>query len=175
MQPTKLSVPPIPLTTAARERLFGRFSFKSAPALDNPEKILVTDSWAKENLVKLSLPPIIARAEGADIAWFHRLVAPRFVELCEAWERAGLGPDILQWGGSYAARFMRGSKTLSAHAWGTAFDLNCRCNPLGRDTCLPPVRGNMVRLAAVAETHGWAWGGRFKSRNDPMHLELAKL
>lgn len=164
-----------PLTTAARERLFGKFGYKAAPSVDNRERILLTDSWAKENLVKTELPFSIAIALGADQAWFHRRVLPRFLELVAEWDEADVSRDIVQWGGSYAPRFIRGSQaTLSAHSWGSAFDINVQQNGLGRPPTPLGQVGSVLRLVPIAERLGWYWGGRM-SRCDGMHFELAKL
>ena len=83
--------------------------------------------------------------------------------------------------GCFAPRFVRGSTTsVSMHTFGCAIDINADTNPL--ITNCPP--GDPRRLApgasdlplawiALFEQCGWFWGGRFSSRWDPMHLQLA--
>jgi len=165
-----------PLATAGRNRLFGAFQYKRTPVPDNPEKIVVTDDWVKKNLVTIQLPHELAALPGADVAVLHRLVAPKFEELIDAWRVAGVLGDIKTWNGSYAARLVRGTTkgTLSAHAWGSAFDINAKWNGLG---VVPPEvgkEGSVQRLVDIAQERGWLWGGFF-SRKDAMHFELAEL
>lgn len=164
-----------PLNTHGRMKLFGRFSYKAVPLPDNPENIEVTGNWVKENLVTIPLGAL-EPAKGADSALFHRLVAPRVEELIAAWEAAGVAEDVCTWNGSYCARFIRGTTlgTLSAHAWGSAFDLNAKWNRLGAIPAAEGETGSVLRLVPIAERHGFYWGGRF-ARCDAMHFELARL
>lgn len=165
-----------PLGTAGRNRLFGTFAYKHTPVPDNPEKITVTDDWVKKNLVTVQLIPELAALPGADIANLHRLVAPKFEELVEAWRAAGVLGDIKTWNGSYSARLVRGTKigTLSAHAWGSAFDINAKWNGLGVTSPAEGKEGSVLRLVDIAQKRGWLWGGFF-NRKDAMHFELATL
>lgn len=137
----------------------------------NAENIIVTDRAWLSQLVRAPLHPRLAALPGSDTATFHRAVMPRFVELVAAWEAAGVLGDVVQWGGSYCARFIRGRPgRLSAHSWGSAFDLNAPHNPLGKTPPPAGVRGSVARLVPIAESLGWAWGGRF-TRPDGMHFE----
>jgi len=173
MQPLSLKL--APLNTASRIRHFGKFAYAPDPTPTDPERIKMLDHWSRDNLVKVVLPPVLARAQGADIAWFHRLVAPRFLELVAAWEAAGVAGDVVQWGGAHCARFIRGSRiTLSAHSWGSAFDVNVRWNRLGGDPTPVGQLGSVLRLIPIAEAHGFCSGGAF-ARRDFMHFEMAKL
>ena len=100
----------------------------------------------------------------------HRLLARIFTEAFkdlhatypDAWATIG------DFGGCYAWRPQRGSKTLSRHSWGIAIDLDVRDNPMGR-------AGHVhSRLLEMMEAHGFAWGGDFSgTRVDPMHWEFA--
>lgn len=164
-----------PLSTASRIRYFGQFAFAADPTPKDPERIKLLDSWSRDNLIKVVLPPVLARAQGADVAWFHRLVAPRFLELVAAWEAAGVAGDVVHWGGAHCARFIRGSRTtLSAHSWGSAFDINVPYNRLGADPTPEGEVGSVLRLIPLAEKHGFYSGGRFP-RKDFMHFEMAKI
>lgn len=163
------------MTAAQRNKLFGRFDFQAKPLPKNPENIVITGGWAKENLITIPLGAI-EPAQGNDQAVFHRLVAPRMQELVAEWARLGLAEDVLTWNGSYCARFVRGTtrKTLSAHSWGSAFDINVKWNLLGREPAALGTKGSVLRLVPVAEKYGFYWGGRF-TRRDAMHFELARL
>jgi hypothetical protein len=103
--------------------------------------------------------------------WMHQRVAPRFVELWNEWDAQGIGSDVLTWGGTLAWRLVRGGTTLSSHAFGGAFDINVAWNGLAKPVAPEGAKGSVVRLARIAEAHGWAWGGRF-SRPDGMHFEF---
>jgi hypothetical protein len=163
------------LTTRGRERLFGKYKYIAAPTKTNPEGIKIIDQWAKENLVDISLAAL-PQHEGPNRATFHRLVAPRVEELIKAWKDAGLLEDILSWNGGYNARFIRGSRTsLSAHSWGSAFDINARWNALGKAPAKLGQKGSVLRLVPIAEELGWYWGGRMRARQDGMHFELSRL
>jgi hypothetical protein len=76
----------------------------------------------------------------------------------------------LQSGGGYNPRKIRGGTGWSAHAWGTAIDLNPETNPLGStSTDLPADVGDL------ASKWGLKWGGTFEGRKDPMHFEIGEL
>jgi hypothetical protein len=162
---------PRPLTTEGREQLFGRFAFKRNPAPDNPEAITITDGWDKRSLVRVRLDLL----GGIDVR-LHRLAAPRVVALIAAWKAAGVLDDVVSWDGAYAPRLVRGTTqgTLSAHAFGSAIDINARYNRLG---CAPAplgAKGCVLRLVPIAEAMGFYWGGRF-ARKDGMHFEVCQL
>lgn len=170
----KLSTKPI--GTAGRKKLFGDFEYELAPAKDNPEKIVVKGDWVTKNLRTIQLVPALAALPGADIAILHKLAVPKFEALIKAWEDAGLLGDVLTWNGSYSARLVRGTTqgTLSAHSWGTAFDINAKWNGLGVKPPAEGVHGSVLRLVPIADKLGWCWGGQF-TRPDAMHFELSKL
>lgn len=164
------------LTAAGRAQAFGNYPFEPAPVPGNPEAIRITSSWVQENLVSVEIPQL-AGVQGAPASrkvQFHRLVAPRVVELFARWEEAGLKDLVLTWDGSFAPRFIRGSTTvLSSHSHGSAFDINARWNPLGAVPARVNAKGSVRRLVAAANELGFYWGGHF-SRPDGMHFELAR-
>ena len=91
------------------------------------------------------------------------------------WDKAGLLDRIESYGGSYIARFIRGSrKHLSNHSYGSAFDVNMRWNRLGRKGALVGQKGCVRELVEIAEKWGFYWGGWF-SREDSMHWEAYKI
>jgi hypothetical protein len=68
--------------------------------------------------------------------------------------------------GCFNIRNVRGSTNLSAHAYGLAIDINYETNQLG-------TKGDMTpELVACFTDEGFAWGGNFKSRKDPMHYSF---
>jgi len=161
-----------------RERMFGRFKYRAAPTQDNPEHIEILDDWAAKNLAMFEVPQLrgIKGAPADCKVLFHNKVGPRVQKLFLEWEKFSLLDVILTWNGSYAARFTRGSVTvLSAHAHGSAFDINVKWNPLGAEPPLVDAEGSVRELVPSAGQSGWFWGGFYKSRKDGMHFELAKL
>jgi D-alanyl-D-alanine carboxypeptidase-like protein/putative peptidoglycan binding protein len=164
--------------TAARQQIFGKFSFVSTPQPDNLEAIRITGDWESENIVKVVVPqlPGIKGAPSSGTVRFHRLAAKQLQALFKAWSKAHLLDRIVTWDGSFVARFIRGSTTvLSNHAFGSAFDINAALNPLGVEPAFPGKPGCVHDLVRIAHDHGFYWGGHFASRRDGMHFEVAKV
>lgn len=163
---------------AARQAVFGKFKYKPAGNPADPEAIVITDSWQKENIVYVEVPQLrkVSGMGGGKGVYFHKLGAEKLKALFAAWEEAEMLHLIMTWGGSWVPRFIRGSRTvLSNHAFGTAFDINAGWNALGT---MPPAfgkKGSVRALVPIANDLGFYWGGHFKSRPDGMHFELAKL
>lgn len=164
-----------PLSVADRGSVFGTFAYRAAGTSANPEAIVITDTWPATNIVDVELPQLIgvSGAPSSGKVMFHRLAAPQLAALWAAWEAAGLKDRVLTWGGSWAPRFIRGSRTtLSNHAWGTAFDINVQWNMLGTRPALKGQKGCTRELVQLANDHGFYWGGHFKTRSDGMHFEI---
>ena len=164
--------------TAARQRVFGKFSFVRAPRPDNAEAIRITDDWESKNIVKVVIPQLsgISGAPSSGTVRFHRLAAGQLKDLFKAWSKARVLSRVITWGGSYVPRFIRGSTTvLSNHAFGTAFDINAAFNPLGAEPAFPGSRGCLFDLVSIAHDHGFYWGGHFNKRRDGMHFEVAQI
>ena len=68
--------------------------------------------------------------------------------------------------GTYNPRKISGSSKWSNHAYGIAVDINSEENGFntGHGTMPKPV-------VAAFKSEGFAWGGDYKSRTDPMHFE----
>ncbi|HEX8677473.1 MAG TPA: M15 family metallopeptidase [Segetibacter sp.] len=159
---------------AERHALFGTFPFVSEPKKGNPENIRVTNNWATENIVMVSIPQLVGIA-GSDKVQFNKLASNQLKKLWSDWEEAGLLHLILTWGGSYVPRFVRGSRTtLSNHSFGTAFDINVAWNPLGSVPALVGQKGSVRELVPIANQNGFYWGGHFP-RKDGMHFSIAKI
>ena len=159
-----------PLSQEGRQQLFGTFKFTPVPAANNPEAILVDATWVRENIVQVKL------TQANRSVPFHKLGAEKLTALFNAWVDDGLIARLKTWDGSYAPRFIRGSRTvLSAHAWGSAFDINAGYNPLGAVPALFGKKGCVRELVARANEMGFYWGGHFPGRKDGMHFELVRL
>ena len=176
------------LSTVDRVRLFGAFDFRPAPTAGDKERIVILDDWPDQNIVRVVIPQLAeipgvvwrgqraGRGPQAGATYCHRLIADQLRALWTEWERAGLLELVITWGGLWVPRLMRGSRTtLSAHAWGTAFDINVPWNLLGRTPAAAGTRGSVRALVPLAEDHGFYWGGNFSSRPDGMHFEAAEV
>ena len=167
-------------STAERSQLFGRFQFEPAPTRESPEAIKILGDWETENIATVFVPQlkgikVFGRA-GSGRLRFHRYASDQLLSLWKSWEDANLLRFVLAYEGSYSPRFIRGStKTLSNHAFGTAFDINARWNRLGTTPALRGQLGSVRDLVAIANSHGFYWGGHYKKRPDGMHFEVAKL
>jgi len=150
------------ISNATRDARFGPIEWVSSPTANNPERIIITNEFPRNFIVRESFPEL----PGSPAIEIHRAAtAPLHAVLDELGRRGMLGL-VRSFDGSYNPRLVRGStSSLSAHAYGTAIDLNARENPLGQGPT-----DDQRRLAAVFEEHGWYWGDRF-SRRDPMHFE----
>lgn len=167
-----------PIRLSQRRKIFGAFTYKPAPTASNPEAIWIDPKWSSANITMVTLPQLkgVKYAPRTQRVSFNRKVSVQLVELFNAWEKDGLADHILTWGGSWAPRFIRGSRTtLSNHALGTAFDINVPWNGLGRRPALVNEKGSVRELVKRAEEFGFFWGGFFGSRPDGMHFEAAKV
>lgn len=168
----------IRLDALDRKGLFGDFKFEAAPVQDNPEAIRILDDWAKTNIVTVSIPQLqgIKGASRSGNVQFHRLAAPQLQRMFQALEERDQLKYLKTWGGTWVPRFIRGStRTLSPHAWGTAFDCNVAWNHLGTQGALKGREGSVREMVQTWIEFGFFWGGHFRGRPDPMHAEIYKL
>lgn len=174
-----------PLTHDQRCAMFGRFSWQPRPTKQNPEQVAIDPDWEKANLVTIKpsqFPHTSVRV--------HKLVVDPLVQLFDAWEAAGLFGKVLTWDGCQVSRFMRftGSieermdksrhateRSLSNHAWGSAFDINAYWNRLGTEPAALGGVGSVRALVPLAYEHGFVWGGFFQHRKDGMHFDYVGI
>jgi len=167
-------------STAARQRMFGRFEFEPDPTRSNPERIRILGDWEAENITTVLLPQLrgvsVFGQRSSGRMRFHRRAAEQLQALWAAWDQARLLDRILTYDGGYSPRFIRGSlSSLSNHAFGSAFDINAQWNPLGTVPASAGREGSVRELVDIANEHGFFWGGHFRGRADGMHFEVAKL
>lgn len=171
--PEKPNFPPL-VSNTERADIFGVIKFKSKPLPNNPENIEITNSWDRDNIIKIMVPQLIP-LKGSATVYFHKKGANQLIKLFKDWETAGLLHKVLTYEGAYNPRFVRGSKTvLSNHAFGTAFDINYSWNKLGVIPALVGQKGSVRELVQIANNNGFYWGGHF-TRKDGMHFEIAKI
>lgn len=166
------------LNQAARESLFGKFSFVSATVAANPEAIRITDDWATKNIVSVEVPQLkgVQGVPRSGVVSVNAKIADQFKALWQAWQDEGLLSLVTDFGGTWVPRYIRGSRsTLSNHSWGTAFDINVSANPLGAVPALVGSRGSVRKLVPLALAHGFFWGGWYPNRPDGMHFEAVRI
>jgi hypothetical protein len=77
----------------------------------------------------------------------------------------GLTKELKTFDGCFNIRAVRGSASVSAHAYGLAIDINAFENKLGSaESKLSPA------FVKCFTDQGFDWGGNFHSRKDPMHF-----
>ena len=163
-----------PLNYADRNKVFGGFSYKPAGHKSNPEAITVLGNWVRENITYVEIPQLGKFVANKKVP-FHTKCAEQIAHFFEDIEHNGLLHLIKTWGGSYAPRFVRGSRTyLSNHSYGSAFDINVQWNYLGTEPARVGAEGSVRELVPFAHKHGLYWGGHFK-RKDGMHFEVAEV
>ena len=175
------NVPPKPnflpiVGNSQREKLFGKFSYRTAPTKTNPEGIIITDDWESKNITRVDLPALSKATNGKFSAMrWHNACEYQLVKMFERFEKENLHTKILSFAGAFYPRFIRGSKTqLSNHSWGTAFDINVPYNGLNKTPAMVGEKGSVRELVAIANECGFYWGGHF-TRKDGMHFEIAKI
>ncbi|MER3414146.1 MAG: hypothetical protein C4341_07925 [Armatimonadota bacterium] len=164
-----------PLTPSQKQRLFGPLRAKDDPK--RPGFLVVHPEWRRRRTRVVEVPQlrgVQGTPSNGHVRLHERAVDP-FLTLWLAWEDNGLLGDVLSWDGGYVPRRIRGSRLVSSHAFGIAFDINARWNPLARPPAPAGTSGSVVRLVRLANQHGFFWGGHFRSRPDGMHFELARL
>jgi hypothetical protein len=171
--PPKPSFLPL-VSNADRAKVFGNFTYVSKPVPGDAENIKITNDWEVKNINMVSIPQL-NNIKGNDKVQFHKLAAKQLKKLWSDWEDAQLLNLVLTWEGSYAPRFVRGSRSiLSNHAFGSAFDINLAWNRLGTLPALVGKKGSVRELVSIANDNGFYWGGHF-TRLDGMHFEIARL
>lgn len=81
----------------------------------------------------------------------------------------GLGDQLHTYDGCFNIRAVRGSSLMSTHAYGLGIDINAQANPMGQT-----LHTNMpAEFVKCFTEQGFAWGGNFHARKDPMHFSYA--
>ena len=160
-----------------REEAFGHIEYRLNPQENNREAIKITNDFAKK-IIKVIVPQLIGvpYAPKSGGIYFHEKCTDQLLSMFNEWQKAGLMRYVKSWAGSFVPRMIRGStKTLSNHAYGSAFDINAPWNGLGRTPALVGQEGTVRPLVTIAEQHGFYWGGRYTGRKDGMHFEVVKI
>lgn len=155
------------MTAKEREEEFGSFTYKA-----NPDGSLVITGRKNFVIKGCEIPQL--KTLGFSRVNVNERASDRLVSVFQLWDDLGLMSHVLSWDGLYVPRFVRGSTVyVSNHAWGTAFDINARWNPLGRVGPLAGQKGSTRMLIESAAQCGWISGAWF-DRPDYMHFEIGK-
>ncbi len=71
-------------------------------------------------------------------------------------------------GGCFNIRPIAGSNNWSNHSWACAIDLSPATNGFNMKGTISPI------VVDVFKAHGARWGGDYKGRKDPMHMEFVR-
>lgn len=137
--------------------------------------------WSRAILARGELPfaiPLAGAPGFKTTFWAHFKLVHVFEEVFRAIEAAGLESKVREWGGVFSPRLKRGGKTFSTHYWAIAVDLNPTSNPLGfhpskAATISQGLNYQDAGVVQIFKDHGFAWGGDFHGRPDPMHFQYA--
>lgn len=178
--------PPKPELTLLRDSKItarlGQFpKFRAAPTDACPECLFIIPEsprgvphWVRDNIVEVSLPTLRDRnLHRTGVVHVHKRVAKSLEALFAVWKEVQLTSRLLSWNGAWSTRYSFGTQKLSMHAWGLAFDVNTRWNPLGTIPKQLGQEGCVRELVEHANKLGWAWGGHF-ARPDGGHFEATE-
>jgi hypothetical protein len=147
----------VPSGLAEIEDTFGKLEFEEAEG----GFVVVTNDWAKDNLITTRLP-IVGKVA------VHKLLAGVFRDVLGELDTQRLGDEIRQFGvWSTRHKMHNPSRGLSSHSWAIACDINWAENPVGRVGAIDP------RIVAAFENRGFRWGGRWRTRDD-MHFQYCR-
>lgn len=94
--------------------------------------------------------------------------APLLAALTSVHER-GMADSLLTFDGCFNIRMVRGSSSFSTHAYGLGLDFNAKTNPMS--SVLHTTMSQ--KFVKCFTEQGFAWGGNFHGRKDPMHFSYA--
>ena len=161
------------------QRLFGAFSYVHAPTASDKRTIRITDGWDTRNIITVHIPQLVGvnvyGTPSRGNIRVHRLAANQIKRLFKAWEDAKLTHLIKSYSGAFTPRFIGGTRTLSNHAFGAAFDINEAWNGQPRTPTGYGRTGSVRELVPIANDLGFYWGGHYRSRPDGMHFEVVEL
>lgn len=81
----------------------------------------------------------------------------------------GLAAELKTYDGCFNIRAVRGSSLMSTHAFGLGIDINAATNPMSSVLHSTWSAG----FVKCFTDQGFAWGGNFHGRKDPMHFSYA--
>lgn len=125
-----------------------RFHYKAMPAL----MAAFSAIWAHARM-------IVKHDNGYD------LTTGQYDTLTHKWLKE---QGLLNYGGTFEYRPIRGSSNLSMHSYGIAIDMAPGANKLGEKNSTLP-----AWFVQCFKDQGFFWGGDFEHRLDKMHFQMA--
>jgi len=133
----------------------------------------VSGTWELAILRPFPLPaplPFAGSTALVRIVRCHRLILPFMRQAFEEIYVEGAWSELGDFGGCYCWRTQRQAPTArSRHSWGIAVDVNVAHNGFLQPPNMAPA------IVSAFKRAGFAWGGEFVHRPDPMHFEFADL
>lgn len=141
----------------------------------NPDthEVTVPVAWRNANLRRLVIHSDLPAA------WLHKDALDVFAHFVRLVDGGGLLGHIIENGGGFVPRLMRGNVPvsvdgLSLHSYGVALDLNPEQNRRGTPGAAIGQYGCLRELVPMAYEAGLVWGGDWLGAyQDPMHFEIA--
>ena len=137
------------------------------------DNVALLDGWEQTNIREVEVPQLVKVPKGpaGGKVKFNVLATDALREAWAEVEAKGLLDRVVSWDQSYSPRTIRGTKRLSAHACGLAFDINVDANPYGQPSKPAGTPGAVAELVPIFEKHGFRWGGTYP-KPDPGHFEF---
>lgn len=158
---------------AEKDQAFGPLDYSVRNAVPGGPVKIVNDFRSRIKRVEIPQLEGVYGATRDGLMYWHEDYVDNVTGFFEAVEWAGLKDLIISYAGSWGARFVRGStRTLSSHAYGTAFDINAPQNWIKARPASVGRKGSVRELVPIAEAYGFMWGGDFR-RRDGMHFEIS--
>lgn len=172
--------PSVPQYRALRSaEKVAKFGSPGKPRVDaQPGGPITVDPRFARNIVRIDLgdwfPQARMRDFGARYLSMHRLVEMQWRAFFDDIVAEGHGDKIISCAGSWAPRYVRGSKTtFSSHAYATAVDFNAPQNWLGAMPAKAGERGSLVDVIEIGKRYK-IYSGIWFSRLDGMHFESTR-
>jgi hypothetical protein len=131
----------------------------------------LSPKWEEQVIRRVTLPqPLLLAGTSVNVTRVtcHKLLVETFRDTLNEIDAAGKWDALVSYGGGFNFRPIRGGSSVSLHAWGIAWDFDPANNGLGTKGKMDPT------IVEIFEGNGFFWGGRFKTRKDPMHFQFAK-
>lgn len=125
------------------------------------------EDFEQKNIVSVTLPyTLLYDGQPVSRLRCHRLITENVQQMFENIKAAGYEDQVKNYSGMYNRRSIRGHASHpSTHSWGVAIDLEAAKYPLGSDKRFP------AEIVQIFRAAGGFYGGDFKSRKDPMHVQ----